>query len=208
MGILDENPNLEILQFPITKFFDIPPQTTGGSGPIEIISDTEPLLRGWLMERKISSYFCNKIFRHSVFDGLQFPRGYYEDRYLMSQVLRRVKSVGISGQGCYYYRQHPAQTTRQPNDAEMSRNLLGAEASIVKAIQGYKSLNRVKVDRYLNCLAHAKALGASLWEEEKELLKSIRPSIAEINLLRLKPQLALRCLIWNILSIDRYLKFF
>ncbi|MCD8386766.1 MAG: glycosyltransferase family 2 protein [Bacteroidales bacterium] len=208
LEIMEKRPQLEILQYPIVKFVDSIAQSCEDGNDIEIICDIEPLLRCWLVEKKISSYFCNKIFRCTAFDGLLFPGGCYEDRYLMAKVLKRTKTMGISKRGCYHYRQHSAQTTRQPDNIEMSRCLLGAEASILRVIRPYDSLNSIRLERFLNCLAHAKSLSKALRKEEILLLNSVMPSIKHGVWLSEKPQISLRCLLWNILGIERYLKIF
>lgn len=69
----------------------------------------------WILEnKKITNYFCDKIFRKFLFDGLSFPENMrYEDRYLFSDVLCRVNKVFLSSIGTYYYRSHSGQLTQQ-----------------------------------------------------------------------------------------------
>lgn len=49
-------------------------------------------------------YACNKIYRASLWEGMQFPPGrYFEDILTIPQVLRRAKNIYGTCEGMYYY---------------------------------------------------------------------------------------------------------
>jgi glycosyltransferase EpsH len=57
------------------------------------------LFKAWLQDKIITSYMWNKIFRKQIFDNIHF----YEDRYLMCQLLTSISNIYISDIGTYYY---------------------------------------------------------------------------------------------------------
>lgn len=93
----------------------------------KLVEGTSVIFDLWILEnKKITNYFWDKIFRKSLFDGLNFPEDMrYEDRYLFSDILVKIKKVFISMRGLYYYRQHSGQLTKQ-NSVKLIENMIVA----------------------------------------------------------------------------------
>ncbi|MBB6276119.1 glycosyltransferase family 2 protein [Porphyromonas circumdentaria] len=70
-------------------------------------------LKALLMDRKLTSHSCNKLFQKRLFDGLAFPVGQvYEDFSIMLPLVERSNGVVHTGENTYYYRRHGASITK------------------------------------------------------------------------------------------------
>lgn len=63
----------------------------------------------WLKEKAYThTYACNKIFKHSLFEEVRFPKGrVFEDVYTLPQLLARTKKIATTHLGSYHYCWNP-----------------------------------------------------------------------------------------------------
>lgn len=60
-----------------------------------------------IMDRTINAYLWNKLYRRELWNGTSFPEGiYYEDFYIMPQILAKAQKAVHTGNVTYNYRQH------------------------------------------------------------------------------------------------------
>ncbi len=166
-----------------------------------IISGNINLFISWLKRKDISNYVCNKIFRIVFFKSLRFPEGFFfEDRYLMSEILETANKVYLNNKGCYFYYERPNQVTSKPESEFILQSKYKADMNIVAHIKDYSSLNSQCIERFYNCFYYAERMSnynlklSELMIEElkkiapsyKKLLLSTNPIGIKVRLLRLK----------------------
>lgn len=130
------------------------------------------------MDKVISNYVCNKIFRKSFFDSLRFPEGmYFEDRYLMSEILDKCYMARLSDYGMYYYYQRSNQVTSKPDSAFILESKIKADLNFVKHTMHFKSLRSQCIERYYNCLFYLDKIKSSGWTLGKDVLHDLKSNI-------------------------------
>lgn len=68
-----------------------------------VLSGDEFLRR--ILNGKIKSYLCNKLFSKNIFDSVVFPYGEnYEDHYIMHLIAEKAQKVSTIGKPLYFYR--------------------------------------------------------------------------------------------------------
>ena len=108
MHILQTNPDIDILEYPIIKYYESPRS--------EIISFTSEKVKGnsnvfkdWIKRKGYNHCFaCNKIYRADMFMFIRYPEGeVFEDILITPQLFEGSENVYYSGYGFYYYYDHP-----------------------------------------------------------------------------------------------------
>lgn len=102
------NDKIGFVQFPINH-------------PERVLKMSDTILKGkdeiylnWIKCRSVTNYFCDKLFRGDLMRNIRFPKGMiFEDRYTFPNVIDACDEVILIPRGCYFYRQHCEQTTRQ-----------------------------------------------------------------------------------------------
>lgn len=78
----------------------------------------------WLSVEKINPGVCNKVFKKSLFDGVQFSEHkYYEDLELTPQILNQCESVQFVQESVMIYRQDGDSITRQKTNKKHIKDL-------------------------------------------------------------------------------------
>ena len=151
MKILSLNQEIDILQYPaMIKVGTMDSKCLyNTSGQFEGKSE---LFVQWLNNHNISNYVWNKIFKKELFKTIRFREGmYYEDRYIMCDLLTTAKKLVTSDRGLYLYYDRPRQTTKILNDFSLQSKLI-ADMNIVRHIVHEKQLRDCYIERYNNCL--------------------------------------------------------
>lgn len=150
------------------------------------ISGTENLFKSWLKDNDISNYVCNKIFRRSFFESLRFPEGmYFEDRYLMSEILEKCNMAYLSDKGMYYYYQRSNQVTSKPDSVFVLESKIKADLNIVKHTVHFKSLRSQYIERYYNCLFYLDKIKRFGWTLSKDVLYDLKSNIPSFKIILL-----------------------
>jgi len=101
MRLLQDNPEVECLQYPIYLSYGSDRQAIRKGKP-ELITDEFYL--NWLQHKKISWIVCDKVFKAALLKGMRFKEGIvFEDNLFVSELLLRLKNILISEEGLYYY---------------------------------------------------------------------------------------------------------
>lgn len=126
----------------------------------------------------------NKIFRKQIFDNIHFYEGiYYEDRYLMCQLLTSISNIYISDIGTYYYYERENQTTQKPLSQITLQSIICADMNIVKYLLRMNILLNICTKRYFDCFAHYLIMKKNNWILDKSIYKDLiiyKPSIKMI----------------------------
>lgn len=104
MRILLSNPDIDILEYPITKNYESPQSEIISFKP-EKVSGAGNIFQDWIRRKGYEHCFsCNKIFRADLFNFIRFPEGeVFEDTYITPILYESAYNVYYSDCGFYYY---------------------------------------------------------------------------------------------------------
>lgn len=108
MKILQSNPDVDILEYPIIKYYESPRSEVISFKP-EKISGNDKVFADWVKRRGYDHCFaCNKIYRADMFMFVRYPEGeVFEDILITPQLFEGCENVYYSDCGFYYYYDHP-----------------------------------------------------------------------------------------------------
>lgn len=101
---MDENGDMDILEFPVLRTF-----SDGSHTELTFPERRYSDMSGYWLEgiAYLHAYACNKIYRHSLFANVKFPKGVvFEDLWTLPKLLKETKVVGQTSCGCYVYREN------------------------------------------------------------------------------------------------------
>ena len=108
MHILQTNPDIDILEYPIIKYYESPRSEIISFKP-EKIKGNENVFKDWVKRKGYNHCFaCNKIYRADIFMFVRYPEGeVFEDILVTPQLFEGSENVYYSDCGFYYYYDHP-----------------------------------------------------------------------------------------------------
>ena len=108
MHILQVNPDIDILEYPIIKYYESPRSEIISFKP-EKIKGNENVFTDWIKRKGYNHCFaCNKIYRADMFMFVRYPEGeVFEDILVTPQLYEGSENVYYSDCGFYYYYDHP-----------------------------------------------------------------------------------------------------
>ena len=120
MNIFSNDSSLDIVQFPVYMNYGLPSQYLNTKAKKTILG-TDNILREWITTNNISWIVCNKIFKKSIFEDLRFEKMYYEDNYMVAEIMEKISALQITETGIYYYhhRQNSTTTTAHSMQKEL-----------------------------------------------------------------------------------------
>ena len=103
MRILMSNPDIDILEYPVTKNYESPQSEVLSFKP-EKVSGSD-IFPDWIRRKGYEhSFSCNKIYRAELFNFIRFPEGeVFEDTYTTPMLYESAYNVYYSDCGFYYY---------------------------------------------------------------------------------------------------------
>lgn len=103
MRILQSNPDIDILEYPVTKHYESPQSEVLSFNP-EKVSGND-IFPDWIKRKGYEHCFsCNKIYRAELFNFVRFPEGeVFEDTYITPMLYESAYNVYYSDCGFYYY---------------------------------------------------------------------------------------------------------
>ena len=126
--IMDEHPEYDILEFPVSIGHGGPRQRELSLSAHEYRQAADYWIDG---EAFRHAYACNKVYRRQLFDAVRYPRGrVFEDVHVLPQLLRRARTVATTTEGLYYYRYNPDSITNTA-DGEALNDLLEAHIQVL-----------------------------------------------------------------------------
>ena len=146
-------------------------------------------------DKIVKNYLWNKLYRKSLFDGIQFPVGRtFEDIIILPMVIRKAGSVLIIKDiGYHYMEQQGSIVTRafRLNQWDDYLYALNKKYEYAKQWGVWKDSDRFLANMYLRILDRHLVYSNSTTSQQ-ELLKSLDENINGLHLLRLSPYLAMR----------------
>lgn len=104
MNILRNNPDVDILEYPIHKYYESPRSKIISFKP-EKVSGNERIFKDWVKRQGYEHCFaCNKIYRADLFMFVRYPEGeVFEDTLVTPILFSSSENVYYSDCGFYYY---------------------------------------------------------------------------------------------------------
>lgn len=103
MRILMSNPDIDILEYPVTKNYESPKSEVLSFKPEKISGSN--IFPDWIKRKGYEhSFSWNKIYRADLFNFIRFPEGeVFEDTYITPMLYESAYNVYYSDCGFYYY---------------------------------------------------------------------------------------------------------
>ena len=104
MNILRNNPDIDILEFPVHKYYESPRNQIISFKP-EKVSGNENIFNDWVKRQGYEHCFAwNKIYRADMFMFVRYPEGeVFEDTLITPILFSSCENVYYSDCGFYYY---------------------------------------------------------------------------------------------------------
>ena len=104
MRILQSNPDIDILEYPIHKYYESPRAAIISFHP-EKVSGNENVFNDWVRREGYEHCFaCNKIYRTDMFMFVRYPeKEVFEDTLITPMLIESCETVYYSDAGFYYY---------------------------------------------------------------------------------------------------------
>ena len=130
---LTENPDIDILEYPVFVFYGSPKQYMLDFQGDMVYHDMDDY---WFEDQAYQhSYACNKIYRTGLFQDVRFPKDIiFEDIHTLPQLLKKAKTVITTSQGLYYYCMNDSGITATA-DGNALRMLLQPHVEIIRNCQ-------------------------------------------------------------------------
>lgn len=168
--------NVDIIQYPIFrlesdgKINELISQETP-----EFLYDTKEIFYEAYMQGRFKLYMWNKIYLRSTFDNCRFPEGmFYEDVYILADIISNNPKVLLSNLGCYYYRKRPGQTT-QSFSAHFLESKIIANLHVIEVACKVQASRKVVINRYYDNFVRMKKYNEigcdyalQVWQKYKE----------------------------------------
>ncbi len=108
MRILQSNPDIDILEYPIIIGYESPQSKILSFAP-EKVSGNENIFTDWIKRKGYEHCFaCNKIYKADLFLFIRYPEGEtFEDTLITPTLFESSYNVYYSDGGFYYYYSHP-----------------------------------------------------------------------------------------------------
>jgi glycosyltransferase involved in cell wall biosynthesis len=151
MRILLSNPDIDILEYPITKNYESPQSEVLSFKP-ERISGND-IFPDWIRRKGYEHCFsCNKIYRADLFNFIRFPEGeVFEDTYITPTLYESAYNVFYSDCGFYYYYKNEGSISTSYSFKSQYILYKNTVSLYDKVNDTYKMRNEAK-DILLNCL--------------------------------------------------------
>lgn len=188
----------DVIQFPFIKLYNSSEKNIIEQYEEFSIENTEVLFDYYYRKHIFRTYLWNKIYEKSIFDGLRFPENLvYEDRYLMCEIVKRIRKFGFSNKGAYIYRIHSNQITKSSYNKHIIESLIIADLNIIKNIRNYNKLHDIELERYANCIYYNNVARKEKIKINDSIiyeLKKFRPSLRNTLTSKAKIGLIIKCL--------------
>lgn len=126
--------DIDIVQFPVFMNYGLSTQYLNQKKE-QKITGRKNLFQEWIEKNNISWIVCNKIFKIEIFDQLRFEKMYYEDNYMVAEVLGKINVLKIIEQGIYYYHHRENSTTTSAHSFEKERDTQKVNFKIYKSLK-------------------------------------------------------------------------
>jgi len=116
----------------------INPISNGGIGGI--LLDNRQAVREMLLNRRIKTFLCGKLYRKNLFDEIRCPVGmaYCEDVFVIAGIFLKAQNVAVAEQPKYYYRQRKSSAVHGGHSLKMVSDGIRATRHVRELIKEAK----------------------------------------------------------------------
>lgn len=152
ISFLERNELTEVVQYPSYRNFTTKNQHIF-TPKSQIITGSKNLFTKWILDKQISWLVWDKVYRREVFDGLRFEIMYYEDNFMMADVLAKINRLGVIDKGLYFYYNRENSTTTSPHSLLKEQDTQKVNFKIYENLKKHETSYKVVVimqERILN----------------------------------------------------------
>lgn len=84
------------------------PQSDGPTGNERVVNSRDLCMKILYRRGDVDNSACAKLYKRSLFDGLRFYKGWYEDLEIFHKVMLRANKVAVTDSLVYFYRDNPS----------------------------------------------------------------------------------------------------
>ena len=199
MGTLCEHPEYDILEYPLYKNYGCDKEEKLSFACEEYTDMTSY----WLNAKAyLHSYACNKIYRKSLFDNIEYPKGkVFEDIAILPELLKAANVVATTTKGLYYYCWNPKGISVTAGAKEW-KMLLDAHIN-------YISTSNIKFDSVTAQQYLMHVVNIQIYTHNISGIPATLPSIHVDNWMQMKPfSSKVKALLYNMLGTDKLCKIY
>ncbi len=124
------------------------PESSRSKGEVRLVDSRQLCIDSLYQKQGTDTSVCWRLFRKTIFNGLRFYDGRYEDLEIFHKLLMRTARVAVTGRLIYFYRRHPSSFIN--SWSEQRKDIVRVTQSIVRAYGSDKDLNRAALNRHFS----------------------------------------------------------
>lgn len=176
-----ENNHIDVVQVPIYHNYEGQNPRLVSYPNIKIMGNTN-LFRSWIIENKISWISCGKIYKRRLFDDLKFDSSmFYEDNFLLPDLLMKIDTILLSSKGIYYYYFRENSITTSIHSLKKEKDTQKVILNILSKLNKIENIENaivIMLSRFLNV---AISLKVNHKENNKGIPETVIISFNKIN---------------------------
>jgi glycosyltransferase involved in cell wall biosynthesis len=140
MELMQADSSIDVIQFPYYQYYGLDIGYLKKIKP-KRITLREEFYKGLLITENISWVVWDKIYRKDIFKNLRFvEKMYYEDNYIIFQIMSIINCLSLSNEEIYYYHARPNSLSNAPNSKKRELNSLKVNYLVYNEIIKYSKL--------------------------------------------------------------------
>lgn len=213
MRILQSNPDIDILEYPVTKNYESPQSEVLSFNPQKVCGNE--IFPDWIKRKGYEhSFSCNKIYRADLFNFIRFPEGeVFEDTYITPMLYESAYNVFYSDCGFYYYYKNEGSITSSYSFKSQFFLFRNTVSLYEKVNDTYKMHDEAK-EILLNCLDRLTDLHRCSDGEKNEypkarkMLKGRKISINELFKMSIPTARKIKFIIFSLFGVRAHCSIF
>ena len=213
MRILQSNPDIDILEYPVTKNYESPQSEVLSFNPEKVCGND--IFPDWIKRKGYEhSFSCNKIYRADLFNFIRFPEGeVFEDTYITPMLYESAYNVYYSDCGFYYYYKNEGSITSCHSFKSQFFLFRNTVSLYEKVNDTYKMHDEAK-EILLNCLDRLTDLHRcsdgekSEYPKARKMLKGRKISINELFKMSIPTARKIKFIIFSLFGVRAHCAIF
>lgn len=124
------------------------PEISRSKGKVRLVDARQLCVDSLYQKRGTDTSVCWRLFRKTIFDGLRFYDGRYEDLEIFHKLLMRTERVAVTDCLIYFYRRHSSSFIN--SWSEQRKDIVRVTQSIVASYSSDKDLSRAAQTRHFS----------------------------------------------------------
>lgn len=209
MRILMSNPDIDILEFPVTKYYESPESEVVSFTPEKVSGNN--IFPDWVRRKGYEHCFSwNKIYRADLFLFIRFPEGeVFEDTLVTPMLYESAFNVYYSDCGFYYYYKNEGSITSNYSFNTQFLLYRNTVSLFEKVCDTYRMQDEAK-EILLNCVDRLTDLHRCTdgekhqYQEARKMLKGRGISPKELMNMNIPPKRKIKFILLSLLGINAH----